>query len=334
MRLLEGTAKLRVGLAADLVHSKPGTGHGTVWRSVLAQLRLTPSVRLVKRGPADVWLASATSPPPDRGPVVVQVHEVGWHDAAMRSFLEPRFADHLEACTANALAAASHVITPSEASRAQVIEAYAWAPERVRAVLHGVDHDRFRPGLSGGRERIGAPYVLFVGVLHPRKNLDAVRAAMQGLVDDGTPHVLAAVANPPADRAEPADLESQLQLASTPGRVRLLRGVSDRDLAVLMAGADAFCLPSFFEGFGLPAVEAMACGAPVIVSNRGALPEVVGDAGLIVDPDPAAVEAALRLVLTDSQLALRLRRNAIRRASQFSWRKTAEGWVDVLRTAA
>jgi glycosyltransferase involved in cell wall biosynthesis len=334
MRLIHRTAKLRVGVVADLAGAAPDTGHGTVWHSVLGELRSIPSVRLVTRGRADVWLSSATSAPPDGGPLVVQVHEVGWHDAVLRSFLEPSFAEHMEALTADALAAASLVITPSEASRAQVIDAYAWAPDRVRAIPHGVDHHRFRPGLSGGQARIGAPYVLFVGVLHPRKNLGAVRSAMAGLVADGMPHVLAAVANSPPDRAEPQDLESQLQLEEMPGRVRLLRRVSDRDLAVLMAGADAFCLPSFFEGFGLPALEAMACGAPVIVSDRGALPEVVGAAGLIIDTDPAAVEEGLRRVLTDTQLARRLRDDGIQRAAQFDWRKTAEGWLEVLRMAA
>ena len=293
-----------------------------------------PSVRLVERGRADVWLAPATDPLPDGRPLVVQLHEVGWQNAVLREFLTPIFAAHLEAHTSAALAAASRVITPSEVSRMQVLQGYGLPPDRVHAIHHGVDHDLFRPDIPGGLRLVGAPYVLFVGVLHPRKNLEAVRAAVPGLARLGLPHILAAVANPPADRTEPGDPEAQLQLPSLPGRIRLLRQLGDRDLVALMSGAAAFCLPSFFEGFGLPALEAMASGAPVIVSNRGALPEVVGDAALVVDPDPPAVEAALRRVLTDPQLAGRLRRDGIRRAAQFNWRTTAEGWLEVLRMAA
>jgi glycosyltransferase involved in cell wall biosynthesis len=293
-----------------------------------------PSVRLVERGRADVWLASATEPIPDGRPLVVQLHEVGWRNAALREFLTPAFAAHLEAHTSASLAAASRVITPSEVSRAQVLQAYGVPSDRVHAIHHGVDHDLFRPDVPGGRELVGAPYVLFVGVLHPRKNLDAVRAAVPGLARLGLPHILAVVGNPPADRTEPSDPEAQLQLPSLPGRIRLLRQLGDRDLVALMSGACAFCLPSFFEGFGLPALEAMACGAPVIVSNRGALPEVVGDAALVVEPDPAEVAEALRRVLTDEPLARRLRRAGVRRAAGFDWRKTAEGWLEVLRMAA
>jgi alpha-1,3-rhamnosyl/mannosyltransferase len=332
--LLRGLAKLRVGVGADLAQAPPGTGHGLVWRSVLAELRSTPSVRLVGRGRADVWLASATAPPPEGRPLVVQVHEVSWHEATLRRFLDHRFAAHLETLTAASMAVATRAITPSEVSRAQVVQAYAWPPDRVHAVPHGVDHDRFRPGLPGGRELVGSAYVLFVGVLHPRKNLEAMRAALPGLARAGLPHFLAAVANPPPDRAESPDVEADLQLPELPGRVRLLRQVSDPALAALMAGADAFCLPSLFEGFGLPALEAMACGAPVIVSNRGALPEVVGDAALVVEPDPLAVADALRRVLTDEPLAQRLRSAGVRRAAGFDWRKTAGGWLDVLRMAA
>lgn len=323
-----------MGVPAPEAPAPARTGHRTVWDSVLAELASMRSIRLVRRGRADVWLAPATAPPPDGRPLVVQVHEIGWHEPALRDFLEPGFAAHMERLTATALEAASQVITPSEASRAQVIEACAWPADRVHAVHHGVDHDLFRPGLPGGRGLVGAPYVLFVGVLHPRKNLESVRAALAGLARRGLPHLLAAVANPAPDRPEPADVDSLVQAPGAPGRVRLLRGVSDRDLAALMAGADAFCLPSFFEGFGLPALEAMACGAPVVVSDRGALPEVVDGGGLIVEPEPTAVEEALHRILTDAALSQRLRRAAVERAAGFDWRRAAEGWLEVLRLAA
>ena len=101
-----------------------------------------------------------------------------------------------------------------------------------------------------------------------------------------------------------------------------------------MAGADAFCLPSLGEGFGLPALEAMACGTVVVVSDRGALPEVVGDAGLIVRPTARALERTLRRVLDRSEEAAALRARAVARAQAFDWARTARGWARVLALAA
>lgn len=119
-----------------------------------------------------------------------------------------------------------------------------------------------------------------------------------------------------------------------PGRVVWLKDLDDAKVATLMAEADAFCLPSFSEGFGLTVLEAMACGAPVVVSTGGSLPEVVGDAGVIVEPTAAAIEAALASVLEDRALAEELGRAARARAEQLSWKRTAEGWLAVLRRAA
>jgi alpha-1,3-rhamnosyl/mannosyltransferase len=101
-----------------------------------------------------------------------------------------------------------------------------------------------------------------------------------------------------------------------------------------MAGASAFCLPSLGEGFGLTALEAMASGTPVVVSDRGALPEVVGEAGLCVAPEPAALEEALGRVLTDSALAARLTAAGRERAAGLTWSRTAEGWLASLERAA
>jgi glycosyltransferase involved in cell wall biosynthesis len=304
-----------------------------VWRSVLGELSAMPGVRLSERGRADVWLTGALSELTEQRPLVVQVHEVGWR-GELGATIEPVFAEHLERHASLALAAATRVITPSRAARAQVVDEYGFDPDRVHVVPHGVDHAQFRPELSGGREQIGRRYILFVGVLHRRKNLDALREAFAGLARRGFDHMLVAVANPPPDQHERPDLQARLQLEGLPGRVELLRGLGDDQLAALMAGADAFCLPSLFEGFGLPALEAMACGVPVVVSDRGALPEVVGDAGLVVEPTSSAIEAALRQLLEDRSLAERLGAAGARRAAAFSWRATAEGWLEVLRLAA
>ncbi len=336
MRLRSRRARLRVGLGPGLVGVERGTGHGNVWARVLAALSALDEVKLVDGGRADVWLASGHAEPPEGRPLVVQVHEIGWHDPELRAFLHPEFAALMEASTRAALEVAEGVITPSQAARRQVVGAYGLPADRVNAVPHGVDLDVFRPDLAGGGELVGAPYVLFVAVLHPRKNFTAVRQAVAGLARAGLPHVLAIVGSPARDRRDATDFRKQAEadLPGLPGRVVALRDVSEAELASLMAGADAFCLPSLFEGFGLPALEAMACGAPVVVSDRGALPEVVGDAGLVVDPEPDAVERGLRRVLTEPGLAERLSQAGAKRAAGFTWERTARGWLGVLQAVS
>jgi glycosyltransferase involved in cell wall biosynthesis len=301
----------------------------------VAELRRSDRVRLVNRGRADVWLADGHSAPPEGRPLVVQAHEAGWLHSELRSFLHPDFAQGIDSRTRAALAVADRVITPSRASRKQLAHGYGYPADRIDAVHHGVDHRLFRCGIRGGRELVGAPYVLFVGVFHPRKNLAAVRQAVADLAREGLPHVLAAVGSPAADPAAPEfDRHARSELPGHPGRVVSFRGLPARQLAALMAATDVFCLPSYFEGFGLPVLESMACGAPVVVSDRGALPELVGDAGLVVSPQPSAVSAAVRRVLDEPGLADRLRAASVARASTFSWSRTCAGWIEALRRAA
>jgi glycosyltransferase involved in cell wall biosynthesis len=332
--LRPGRARLRVGLAIATDALDESTGHGRVWSHVIDELRGGGEIRFVGRGRADVWLGDGHSEPPDGRPLVVQVHEAGWVDPELRAFLDPGFATGIEATTRAALEVAARVITPSEAARRQVSASMGFPVERIDAVHHGVDHRLFKPGITGGRELVAAPYVLFVSVLHPRKNLAAVRGAVGDLAASGLPHVLVVVGNPPADPgADRFDAEARAELDGHPDRVVNFRALPAPQLGALMAGAEVFCLPSYFEGFGLPVLESMACGAPVVVSDRGALPEVVGDAGLVVSPDADAVSAAVQRVVTDAELGASMRRASAARAAQFGWDRTAAGWLHALRRA-
>ncbi len=341
--------RLTVGVPSGLLELEPTSGHGKMWHRVLAELRRHARVvtlaqsRGIRRSGVDVVLASGHDPVPDAdAPVVVQVHECGWFTDELRAVIEPAFLRYIAPQTEQAVAAATHVITPSEAARRDLIASYELEPGRVHAVHHGLDPVFLAAGGGGAelvaraRDGAAAPYVLFAAALHPRKNLAAVRDAVSALAAEGHPQVLAIAGRPPADRADASELvrAASAELQGAPGRVVMLGEPSDRELAALMAGADAFCLPSLYEGFGLTALEAMGAGAPVIVSDRGALPEVVGDAGLVVAPTADSLAGALRRVLGDAGLAAGMRERSIARAREFTWSRTAEGWLAVLRAAA
>jgi glycosyltransferase involved in cell wall biosynthesis len=334
----------RVAVPPELAALAPTTGHGRVWASVLPPLAGHVRLRIRRPGPArpwrrapDVWLLDGHAElPAVDAPVVVQVHEATWADPALRPLVSDELAERLERMVGAALRAAERVIVPSASARDELVRAYGLAGERVHAAHHGVDHGRFHPAAGAGRplpDGVRAPYVLFVGVLHPRKGLRALRDAMARL--DGRAQ-LVLVGAPAPDRADPAELLAELagDLPGAPGSVVWRHGVGEDELAALMAGAAAFCLPSLWEGFGLPAAEAMACGTPVVVSDRGALPEVVGDAGLVVAPEAEPVAEALGRVLGDARLAADLGRRGRERAQAFTWERTAEAWAGALRAAA
>lgn len=345
--------RLRVGVPRALLKLPPEGGHGRVWHRVLAalsaQARIVPidsagraSVAAAFRSPQVVLASGHEDLPPVRVPLVVQIHEAGWFEPALREVLNAEFLEHISSRTESAVRAAAHVIVPSNVARRDVLAAYQLDPAGVHAVHHGVDRG-FNPGASGGSALVArtlgrgeVPYVLHAAMLHPRKNLAVLRQAMEGLAAEGFPHALVIAGRPPGDRPNWVDLEraASAELRGAPGRVVHVGQPSDSDLAALMTGADAVCLPSLYEGFGLTALEAMACGTPVVVSNRGALPEVVGDAGVVVDPTAQAVQGALRRVLSDAALSERLRRDGVERARLFSWEQTAAGWLKVLRLAA
>ena len=348
-----GSQRPRVGVARELLALAPHGGHGKVWHRVLTRLaartRLVPidhatgrPLRPWTRRPAVVLADGHGDLPPTRVPLVVEVHEAGWHEPALRDTLDPAFYELISSRTAVAVGTAAHIITLSESSRRDIVAAYAADPQRVHVVHPGLEAP-FRPDASGGRATVaracGAPerpYVLFAAALHPRKNLQSLREAMAGLAEEGFPHALVVAGSGATDREDSSELERAAAAALPGGQPPVVRltGLGDGALAGLMAEADAFCLPSLHEGFGLTALEAMACGAPVVVSDRGALPEVVGDAGVVVPPTPAALRDALRRVLGEPTLAASLGRAGVERARAFSWDTTAAGWLAVLARAA
>jgi glycosyltransferase involved in cell wall biosynthesis len=178
------------------------------------------------------------------------------------------------------------------------------------------------------RLRVPTPYVLTVSTLEPRKNLVRLIRAYRRVAATGLPHALV-LAGPMGWHPEP--LLRELALAG-PGEIVLTGPLPPADLDALYRGASAFAYPSLAEGFGLPVLEAMARSVPTVVSNTSALPEVAGDAALLVDPRSVTeIAAALERVLTDTELAERLAAAGRARAERFSWEETARRTLAVYR---
>lgn len=216
---------------------------------------------------------------------------------------------------------AARVIAVSEYTRGEVIELLGVAPERVVTVHNGVDW-RFSPmevddAWLAQKFGLTRPYVLSTGTLEPRKNLRTVVEALPRFPDG----VTLAVAGGRGWHAHA--IEEALERAG--GRAVRLGFVSDAELARLYAGAACFVFPSLSEGFGLPPLEAMASGTPVVCGNRTSLPEVVGDAAVMVEPESAvAIADAVSRIVEDDDHADDLRRRGLARAAEFSWERAAE----------
>lgn len=233
---------------------------------------------------------------------------------------------------------AAHVITISEYSKCEIQEHFGLPPERISVTPLGVDERWFRPPAGGKREevssRLGLPdrYFLFVGTLQPRKNVGRVIEAYRALpraVRDEVPLLVAGRAGWQCD-----DIVSALNSQAYGPSIRWLRHLPDDDLLAVMQKATALVQPSLYEGFGLPVLEAFAAGVPVITSNTTALPEVAGDAAVLVDPlDTAAIAEAMMTLLENEELAASLRSRGRLRAREFSWDRTAAMTLAVYRRA-
>jgi glycosyltransferase involved in cell wall biosynthesis len=241
----------------------------------------------------------------------------------------------LLACS-QAIRAGARFIAVSAHTREQAMRLLRLRPERL-AVVHWAADPAFRPltepgqiAAVGVRLGIDRPYLLSVGSLEPRKNLDTLVDAFTQLpaaLRDR--HALVIVGGPGwRNRA----IVERIERAAAECTVIRVGAVPLSDLVALYNGAVALAYPSLAEGFGLPVLEAMACGTPVVTSSTSSLPEVAGDAALLVDPhDPAGLSAALERLLSDPGLRADLRHRGLARAATFSWRHTALETLEVYR---
>ncbi len=224
---------------------------------------------------------------------------------------------------------AAHIFTVSEHAKRRIEAVYQAPPERITVTYNAPDPVYFArvPHEEIARVRdahgLHTPYILSVATLLPHKNLDALIAAYATLRQQGETDAMLVLVGLRSVAAAP--LEDRIRAAGLTGQVILTGWVPDTDLPALYQGAAAFVLPSRYEGFGLPVLEAMASGVPVVTTTATALPEVAGDAALLVDPDDrAGMAAALGRVLGDEGLRRELIGRGTQRARQFTWRTTAE----------
>ncbi len=219
----------------------------------------------------------------------------------------------------DAARSADHVLTISEHARRGIIEYLGVAPERVESVALGVDHGRFVPDgpvMEGVPER----YVVYPANMWPHKNHERLLEAF------------AAVRDPSLHLVLSGQTYGRERLLAGHERVHHLGHLPAGSLPELYRGALALVFPSLFEGFGLPPLEAMACGTPVAAADRGAVAEVCGDATLAFDPsDAGAIAAAIAQVTTDESLRARLREAGLRRAALYTWEAAAAAHVRAYR---
>jgi len=273
-------------------------------------------------------------------PTVVTVHDlIPLILPAYRGSLLVRLYTRLVAAAARK---AEAVITVSQASERDIVRYLHIPPERIQ-VTYEAAGEAFQPvedeaQLAGVRQKYALPerYLLYLGGFDQRKNLSALLRAFALLVNKQPQARLVIACKLPGRDSplfpDPRRLVRELGLEE---KVVFTGWVAEEDKPALLSGATAFVFPSLYEGFGLPPLEAMACGTPVIASNRSSLPEVVGEGGILVEPtDVEALAEAMGALWVDEALRAELRQRALAQAAKFSWKQTALETLAVYRKAA
>jgi alpha-1,3-rhamnosyl/mannosyltransferase len=316
-RCLRAALEARRDVVVLPVAQPPGRG-GRLVRGLARELTWFP-LRLPRRAAAlhaDVLHCPMPLAPPRRVAVAVAVtvnDAIAWDHP---EWLTRAHALHARLMLAPAVRSAAAVLVPSEHTRARLLaRVRGLAQERVAVTPYGID-PRFSPGAGPPG---AAPYLLAVGTLQPRKNLEAALRAFERLAADGLEHRLVVVG---ARGWRDAELLDRVARSPAATSIELKGRVDDEELLALYRGAACLLYPSRAEGFGFPPLEAMACGAPVVCTAAGSLPEVTGAAALVVDPDDDAglAAAAARAVRDPAPL----RRAGLEQAARFSWARCAE----------
>ena len=331
-------SRLPGGVRVEVVATREAPTRAASAAGARSPLDLWRMARAAARLPLDLFFFPAVYsyfPMLRRVPTIVTFHDAIAESHPRLIFPGRRARMFWNAKTWLAARQASRILTVSMNARARIATAFR-IPESSIDVIGEGPGAVFRPihdlrAMNSALERYrlpaGEPLVLYVGGISPHKNLDGLLQAFARLPQGGH---LAIVGDHAGDSfygcyPQLLDLRARLGLES---RVTFTGFVPDQDLALLYNAATVLALPSFDEGFGLPAVEAMACGLPVVAARSGSLPEVLGPAGVLFDPrDPAEMAAALSRVLGDAELRGELAAEGLRRAERFTWTAAARDTV-------
>jgi len=293
--------------------------------------------RALKEDGIQVAHVQYTIPPRMPCPTITTIHDVSFKRLPEFFTLKDRLI--LNWSTKRASKKAVRVIVPSQHTKEELVGLYGIDPGKIAVTYEGVDK-QFQPmdrttaiGLISEKYGIQPPFVLTLGVIQPRKNLGRLIegfAALKGNVE--SEHKLVIVGK---QGWKEADLQGRIKALGLANDVIRTGYVPYEDLPALYSAADVFVYPSVYEGFGLPPLEAMACGTPVITGDRSSLPEVVGEAGVMVDPyDPDAFAKAMAKVLSSESLRAEMRTRGLSQASKFSWDKMASETLEIYREVA
>lgn len=284
-------------------------------------------------GPLDLYHAADFTLPPTlpRTRTVLTVYDLAYERFPDESM--PGMQAYLSRAVPRSVRRADHVITISEAARADLVEIYGVAPEKISVAYPGVDARFTAQGTPGEADHVRRKYrlpdgsfVLTVGTLQPRKNHRRLVEAF-ARIESRASLVIAG-----GEGWAYHEVRQAVERLGLADRVIFTGYVADDDLPALYRSATAAAYPSLYEGFGLPVLEALACGTPALTSNVSSLPEAAGDAGLLVDPlDVEAVAAALDRLLSDADLRASLAEKGIDHARQFSWARAAGVTWDIYR---
>lgn len=255
-------------------------------------------------------------------PFVVTVHDLSFLHYP-QSF-RPLNRSYLRVFAKLSVHRARRIVAVSESTKRDLVQSYGTPPDKVDVVYNGVDRT-FRPlpadQVAAFRREAGLPerFILFVGTLEPRKNVVGLVEAYAQLPKERPPLMLVGGKGWLYD-----EVFARVETLGLSSEVRFVGFVPTEALPLWYNAADLFVYPSVYEGFGLPPLEAMACGTPVITSTASSLPEVVGDAGWLLDPaDPDALAAAMEQVLESKEQRVQMRAEGLTQAAKFSWEKTA-----------
>lgn len=317
--------------APDLFMPSPNwTQHVIPWRRMWTHLRF--AAELWRTRPAVTFVPAHTLPRYFPGKALVTVHDLGYlHFPEAHPVKERRYLDWSTAYSAKR---ATLVLADSQATQADLIQHYNIPAEKIRVVYPGVDEtlqpvtDPQHLAYVRAKYGINGRYLFFLGTLQPRKNIERlVQAYARWCTRSNTTDVQLVLSG------NVGWLYQEAWTANIEG-VHLTGYVADEDVAALYSGATALLFPSLYEGFGFPVLEAMRCGTPVVCSNTSSLPELAGDAALLVDPtDTDGLASAIGRIVNDATLRQDLIQKGYQQATRFTWHHTAEQTLAVLEEA-